>query len=484
MQLGNRMGTIRRLAAGAALLVATASSAAAQDGLTPREREMMETIKRLESRVGELERARVEDKNGEQLETQINAINASMLEIPDSASLAAKFDIGGLSFTSEDKSFRLKITGRLQDDWTFAGQSDELAASVQHLEDGFRMRRARLGAQGEVYKHIEFKMEWDFAQGDADFTDVYVGLVNLGDFLYGVRVGQFKEPMGLDELTSDGFITFVEKAAILEALTPSRNNGLMLHGNAFDNRMSWQAGFFRDTDNFGDSSSSTNTAAPGSSNRQEDGKYAGSMRVTGVPWYEDKGEYLLHLGASFRYANPGNDEFIVQSRPENRSMPVVISSGDFPVDDFIAFGIELAAVIGPLGFKAELIGADFSGENSGDAEPFFWGWYAEVSYFLTGEHLPYKLRNGVFDRVKPIDYFLNEEGGMGAWQLALRFDQADLNDDGIQGGELDTLTFGVNWYLNPHTEIKFDFSWASLEDGPGGDDGDAYIFTIRFQFDF
>ena len=478
-----RFGALCGVAA-AALLGATA---AAQEGAGSREQELLDTIKRLESRVGELERKNVEiesDRNAELLESRINAVTTNLDAVPDSGSLSAKFDAGGWGFSSEDKNFKLKITGRLQDDWTFAGQSDEWEQDVGHLEDGFRFRRTRLGAQGEVYKHFEFKIELDFAQGDADFTDVFMGVVGLGEFVYGVKVGQFKEPMGLDELTSDGFVTFNEQAAGYNGLVPGRNNGMMVYGNAFEDRMSWQLGFFRDTDNFGDSAAATATAGPTSSARQEDGKYAGTLRITGLPWYEDKGEYLLHLGASVRYANPGNDEFIVSARPENRSMPVYLTTGDFPVDDLVEFGVEVAAVISSFALKAEFIGADFSGQNSGDAEPFLYAWYVEASYFITGEHLPYKTRTATFDRLKPSAYFLNEEGGLGAWQVTLRFDQADYNDDGIQGGEADNLTAGLNWYMNPQALIRFNFTWASLEDGPGGDEGDAYIFTIRFQFDF
>jgi phosphate-selective porin len=36
-------------------------------------------------------------------------------------------------------------------------------------------------------------------------------------------------------------------------------------------------------------------------------------------------------------------------------------------------------------------------------------------------------------------------GGLGAWQFALRFENMDLNDKGVVGGDGDVLTVGINW---------------------------------------
>lgn len=475
-----RMGAILGTLLFATAFGGTGLFAQSGDGLTQRERELMDTVKRLEGRVNQLEKERELDRNADAFETQVNNLASNMAAVPDTANLATSWS-NGFGFTSDDKAFKLKITGRMQLDAVWSTQSDDLKddpAFKEGLGDGFRFRRQRMGIQGEVMKHYEFKFEWDFAQGDADSTDVYMGVVNLGDFLYGVRVGQFKEPMGLDEVTSDGFLTFSEQAAAISTFVPGRNSGLMAYGGAFEERMTWALGVFRDTDKFGDNSGNSTT-------RVEDGKYAVTARFTGLPIYEDKGETLLHLGASVRYQNPGKEELRFQSTPENRIYGNFIDTGTIGADDLLEFGVEAALVWGPFALKAEFIGADVSGNTSANADPFFWGWYAEISYFLTGEHLPYNTKRAVFERVKPNATFLNEDGGLGAWQLALRFDQIDLSDDGVTGGEMDTLTFAVNWYLTANAMIRFDFSWVSRDDVTGADfEGDGYIFATRFQFDF
>ena len=45
------------------------------------------------------------------------------------------------------------------------------------------------------------------------------------------------------------------------------------------------------------------------------------------------------------------------------------------------------------------------------------------------------------------------------------------------------FTFGLNWYLNPHTRLKFNFVRASVDDlSVGKSKTDA--FGMRFDFDF
>ena len=67
--------------------------------------------------------------------------------------------------------------------------------------------------------------------------------------------------------------------------------------------------------------------------------------------------------------------------------------------------------------------------------------------------------------------------------VALRFDQLDLTDGGIVGGELDTISFGVSWLWNPSMRAKLNLVYADVEDGPLGTGTVLYLMT-RIQFDF
>ena len=104
------------------------------------------------------------------------------------------------------------------------------------------------------------------------------------------------------------------------------------------------------------------------------------------------------------------------------------------------------------------------------------------SYFLTGEHRKYSVKDGEFSRVKPIQNF-DMHGGWGAIELTARYSELDLSDDVIDGGRLQDATLGVNWYLNPNTRIMANYVFADADIG-GTSGGDADLFGMRFQVDF
>jgi phosphate-selective porin OprO/OprP len=62
----------------------------------------------------------------------------------------------------------------------------------------------------------------------------------------------------------------------------------------------------------------------------------------------------------------------------------------------------------------------------------------------------------------------------------------DLTDSGIVGGEVDTVTLGVNWYLNPSVRIMANYVLANVDDAVGTTDadGDGHFVTMRVQLDF
>ena len=118
------------------------------------------------------------------------------------------------------------------------------------------------------------------------------------------------------------------------------------------------------------------------------------------------------------------------------------------------------------------------GDSHFIGDPDFWGAYVQASYFLTGEHRPYKTSNGTFDKVKPLKNY-GKEGGPGAWELAARYSYLNLNDAGVDGGRLRDLTLGLNWYLNPNLRIMWNYIFADPSDG-----GDVDVFQMRFQLAF
>jgi phosphate-selective porin OprO/OprP len=88
---------------------------------------------------------------------------------------------------------------------------------------------------------------------------------------------------------------------------------------------------------------------------------------------------------------------------------------------------------------------------------------------------------------------VSKKGGIGAWELAARWLYLDLTDRQIQGGELQDLTVGLNWYVNPYCKCVFNYihSWAEsrpIRNGVVFDEdmirSQADAFALRCQIDF
>jgi len=365
----------------------------------------------------------------------------------------------GLTIQSADNSFRMQVGGKLHNDWAFQEGDQQITGLLGELEDGTEFRRARLSMSGLMYEWVEFKMQVDFATGDLFFRDVYAGLRDLRG-IGNIRIGQFKEPFGLEEQTSASYIPFMERS-LANALVPSRNTGVMIHNRQFNERASWAVGVFKDTDDFGAGTS--------------DEDYAITGRVTGLPWFENEGRRLLHLGVAYSRRNTA-DFARFQQRPEAHLSPRFVDTGLVPAEAVDLLGTELALVHGPASLQGEYILADTDGGPG--REPSFKGFYLQGSCFLTGENRNYNASEATLDRVQPRKSFLSREG-LGAWEIALRLSKIDLNNEAVRGGELMNWTLGLNWYLSSFSRIMWNYVRADLHET-----GNADIFQMRFQIDF
>ncbi|MHC4544272.1 MAG: OprO/OprP family phosphate-selective porin [Planctomycetota bacterium] len=371
----------------------------------------------------------------------------------------------GLRFETPNKEFQMKFGGRIMHDWTWVGEDDDLKADplIGNQEDGTEFRRVRFYTSGLIHGNVEFKLQFDFAGRDADLKDAYLG---LKDFPLGnIRGGHLKEPFGLEELTSSKYITFMERSLPMEAFAPSRNTGLLLFDTAREDRMTWAVGIFRDTDDDGDV--------------QDDGGYNFTGRLTTLPVYEDEGASLIHLGIGYSHRNPNGESARFRSRPGAHLLDRFVDTTSFASDTVDLLGLEGAWVSGPLSVQGEYVFASVDQAGSSSSSADFHGYYIQTSYFLTGEHRKYKPSAGSFSRVKPKENFSFGGGGSGAWEVGLRYSGLDLDDSGISGGKLDTITAGLNWHLNPNTRIMWNYIHADKDDV-----GNADMLLARLQIDF
>jgi phosphate-selective porin OprO/OprP len=208
------------------------------------------------------------------------------------------------------------------------------------------------------------------------------------------------------------------------------------------------------------------------------------------------------LGASHRDLD--DDEARFRSRTLLRNGPghlhTVLGEARMTGDDQDLIVPEVVLVHGPWTVQSEYFATWVHGVDSRitpgpgtplDAGTYFAdGWYVEVLYFLTGENRVYDTKLPRFGRVVPNEnYFFvpGEHGpilGRGAWQVGARYSTIDLNDAGINGGELDDVTLGLNWFLNPNLKLQWNYSVAWRDAAGDTSDGDVHGFGMRVAFDF
>ena len=341
---------------------------------------------------------------------------------------------------------------------------------VGDLGNSFDLRSFSAVAQGTVDHHLRYSVAFNFG-ADPGLGETFVEGIEQGLNVFGYRVGQFRlglfqEPFSFERVTSSYYVGFLERSLPVWTFTPGNNIGYMVHDTAHKGRMQWAVGFF----SFGQQNEAN----------ASNSVLSVTARVTGLPIYRDDGRRLLHVGGSFSIRNPGSGDTQYRSRPEARFVDFLVDTGELDAGSIRLYGIEAVGIRGPLSWQAEVIASQVDGTSAGDL--MFWGSYVQVGYFLTGEHRTYDKELAVFSRVAPKDEAEGlrpfKKGGLGgAFELVGRISNVDLDDGGVEGGQMTDLSFGLNWYLSPTSVVKLNYIYSDVKDR-----GHANILLLRYQF--
>jgi phosphate-selective porin OprO/OprP len=98
---------------------------------------------------------------------------------------------------------------------------------------------------------------------------------------------------------------------------------------------------------------------------------------------------------------------------------------------------------------------------------------------LTNDARNYNAYFAQFWRLKP--KLSITEGGLGAWEVALRASTIDLNDSDINGGEASSYTLGLNWYMTTFTKTILNIVHT---ESSGALSEDFNVLGIRLQIEF
>lgn len=345
--------------------------------------------------------------------------------------------------------------------------------------DGVHHKDGKSGSDNEirlvrVYLKHKFDEHWEGMlqtqiseherQTKTIWKEAFLKYNGLGPF--DVTFGKRKEPFGLQMLVNAERVLFLERAMISSSFAPERSIGLTLGTNL--GKSSVEVGVYSQNDN---GNPSFAKGSPEVDNLEKD-TYAVTGRVTYTPMQTDNS--LIHLGLAGSYRDFGGNEFQVKDRAENHLAQQIVTSGITVADNLALFGVEAAALFGPLSFQSEYMQlAVDADEGAKDAK--YDGYYVELGYFLTKGVRAYN--KGKFGGVKPLSK-------MGALQLMGRYSVLNAEDNG-EGVEAENFALGLNWFANTSVRISANYIRTQLDGAgakPDNDDGNAFL--LRFQYVF
>ena len=350
------------------------------------------------------------------------------------------------------------------------------------LKDRFRWRRVRISLTGDFSEQFDFKVEGDFEQSDSAITALKsvntatgatttVSTANRTEFSgtdifinwhaipeMNVKVGQWKAPFGLENLTPDSLIYSIERSLPTGAIAPERQIGAMVWGKPLANAapdykdfVTYYAGAFNGNGrNF-------------NNNDNNEFMYVGRLELQPFAGKVMGQEASLKLGADYFHSRDEAGTNISPSlnlrvNPDGSLTSYVLTSAD----ERNAFSFDAWLKIGPFDLIGEYLEEHVNGRTVSGVPGFpdfvTDGFYVQGSYFI----VPKKLQAAV------------------KWEA---LNPGQLGNDGIH-----SITGGLNYYIHAdNVKLMADYvhTWSDFrEANPQFGDAQFDEVLLRLQVVF
>lgn len=367
-------------------------------------------------------------------------VEPAYTSVQKSGPVAAHRD--GLWFSTADGATKLHVHGYIQGD-------DRMFSSSTHGEelDTFLFRRIRPLFEGTLFNAVDFRFMPDFGQNNPQIQEAFLELKTLP--FAKLRVGKFKEPIGLEVLRSDRELTFAERS-LASDLVPLRYIGAQVSGEVLSNSITYAAGYF---DGSSDGSNAVFTQWA-HSNEAAARAFFHPFATTGVKAIKDFG-----LGV----AGSAGDQHgaIAGLKTVGQTTFFKYSSSAVANGQHNRLEPQAYYYAGPVGLMSEYVISSQDVLNKGvTGRVKNEAWQIAGSVVLTGE-------KNTYAGVRPRNSVEHSAGfrRMGALELAVRYSQVRI------GGEAfplfaNTATaaqlakeqgIGINWYLNRYVKLEADY---------------------------
>jgi phosphate-selective porin OprO/OprP len=483
-------------------------------------------IQTLQDRIDALS-AQVSDLKRSTADQYTDVQNQQVVQAKNTGGVKVTIDNGRPTISSADGRFTASVRGLAQMDWAYYSQSH--AASIlplaygPDLSSGANFRRVYLGLQGKIFGDWSYNLNFDFGGSGGTETPGHIQSVYLqydGLKPWAFRVGAYPPPANIEDGTSAGDTVFLERNA------PSDLQRNIAGGDGRDAVTILYAG---DTE-FGAISYTGNkvqdgakalaaAGAPAAPNYDEQQGLLGRLSYLPVSTADAhwligvNGTYIINPpdltpnGAATLSSTPGATakHVITLSDPPELTVDsngtLLATTGALAANHLRQWGAETGAnwknFYGQAGYynfdvqRADVAYKTFTSATTSatqivtPSDNSFSGWYVQGSWILTGESKGYSTATGAFTPPKPDAPFSFDDSGWGAWEVAARYSDLNLNDNirdpasvitawtgassrtytfynTVRGGEQKIATFGINWYPNSVVRFAFDYQWIDV----------------------
>ena len=359
--------------------------------------------------------------------------------------------------------FKLTLGGYIQANFETGDVSAfEGRFGLTALKDRFRLRRARISLIGDFAEQFDFKVEGDFEQSDGlssatrtafSATDIFINWHGVPEA--NIKIGQWKAPFGLEQITPDATIFTIERSLPTGALTPERQIGAMLWGKPLSNVLpeqkdlvTYYAGIFNGNGrNF-------------NNNDNNEFMYVGRLEL--LPF---KGKLMgqdasLKIAGDYLFSRDETGTNISPSLNLKVNADGSLTSYTLPSrDKRHGYSFDAWLKVGPFDLIGEYLNEKVSPRGVAAFNEFeASGYYVQGSYFL----IPKKLQAVV------------------KWEA---LDPGQVPDDGIH-----SITAGLNYYIHGDgIKLMADYvhTWSDFREAHpqfGDDQFDEFILRLQVMY--
>jgi phosphate-selective porin OprO and OprP len=385
---------------------------------------------------------------------------------------------GAFILESANARNSIQLTGRMHLDYRDVDNDSGLSSNAagDYDKDGatgasqYELRRARLGVKGKFAKYFNYEVVGNLP-GTATIDVAFLDFAKYDQMQ--LRVGKFKQPFGLEQLTSSNNIDFLERSFV-DQTAPGKKIGAMLFGepkvgltyagsayqmNDTENDAKTEDMSFagRGTLNFaelmGNKDAVFHVGVSGFNNSWSVRPTVSSSSTGGTTTsgtllsYRTPGRGLSNI---FRGQIRGDDVGSTHSHSYDPTSTTAASTTGTATDrvstgvsdataemDSKAFGLEGIVALNSFKLQGEYTRGDYRAtylDTTSTMKLDNEAYYGEALWLLTGEKYSGAYKKGTFSSIKPLKEFdLDNWSGLGAWELGLRYEAYDVTDGNMTG---------------------------------------------------